>query len=130
MKKLIAVAIVALILTSGCASQRYNRPHEAVHTVTGAAIGGAIGSLIGGGSGQIIATAVGAVIGGFIGNENGKVLDGNGNGTVVGSQYPSYYGLEQNAGTEAAYARGRADRVRAAQRQAEIDAYQRGRRGQ
>jgi len=128
MKKTLAlIAVATLLATSGCATYQ-NRQHEAVHTVTGAAIGGALGSLVGGGSGQIIATAVGAVIGGLIGNENGRALD-EGEDLRVGTQAPGYYGLEQNAGVDAAYARGRADRAREAQRRAEREAYHRGRRG-
>ena len=49
---------------------------QAIGTVLGATVGGAIGSQVGKGDGKAVATVLGAVIGGVVGAKIGKDLDG------------------------------------------------------
>jgi surface antigen len=49
---------------------------QAIGTVLGATVGGAVGSQIGKGNGNAVATVLGAVIGGVVGAQIGRDLDG------------------------------------------------------
>lgn len=128
MKKFILAGLAVAVL-SGCAGTPHR--NEMIGTTVGAGIGAALGSMVGGGYGRVAAMAIGAVVGGAAGNIKGReqdVLQGT-DGQPIG--YPSQgYPVYGDPGTDAAYARGRADYLRAQQRRAEAEAYQRGRMGQ
>lgn len=117
MKTKLAIAILAVAVLSGCAGNPHR--NEMAGAATGAVIGGALGSLIGGGSGRMIAIGAGAAIGGAIGAAQGRQYDQN----------EGYQDYTRNAGEDAAYQRGVADRLRAEQHRREQEAYRRGRMG-
>jgi surface antigen len=74
-KKIVAVAVVALGL-AGCNQTAGDAgPREGVGTVAGAVAGGLIGSAFGSGSGRAVATFAGAAVGGLVGNQIGRSMD-------------------------------------------------------
>ena len=70
-KTLIASAMTALLLASGCTTAPTK---EQTGTVVGGLLGGVLGSQVGGGHGQTAATIIGALAGGLIGGAVGRSM--------------------------------------------------------
>ncbi len=73
-RKIVAVALVLLTVTTGCA---YNDPHrkENIGALSGAAAGGLIGAHVGSGPVAVLAAGAGILIGALIGSSIGRDLD-------------------------------------------------------
>ena len=68
----IAAALVAILVLSGCATDRFN---EQTGMVVGGALGGLLGNQVGGGSGRTAAIIVGTLAGAAIGGTVGRSMD-------------------------------------------------------
>jgi len=69
---LIATALGATLILSGCATDRFN---EQAGMVIGGALGGLLGNQVGGGSGRTAAIIVGTLAGAAIGGRVGQSMD-------------------------------------------------------
>ncbi len=103
---LLVVLVMVAVFSSGCA------------TLLGGAVGGLLGGTVAGPHGAVIGAAGGALIGATVDMQNGQFYP------------PSHDGwYSSSPGEQAAYARGRADRLRRLQYERERRAYDRGRYG-
>ncbi len=75
MKRMIATALLAVAVLTGCADGQGNK--QTLGTIIGAGVGVLAGAQFGSGKGQWLAAAVGGLAGGYAGSEIGKVLDQN-----------------------------------------------------
>jgi len=72
MKKLMILALLPMLVLSGCATMGEK---EGVGTVLGAGTGALLGSTIGDGDGQLVAVAVGTLAGAIVGSQVGRSMD-------------------------------------------------------
>jgi len=89
MKKLLAVALLLLLVVSGCAPT--TGPKESTGTLLGAGTGALLGAQVGSGKGTLVAVAIGTLAGALMGQEIGRSLD---RADQIAMQQNAQYALE------------------------------------
>jgi len=89
MKKLLAVALLLLLIVSGCAPT--TGPKESTGTLLGAGTGALLGAQVGSGRGTLVAVAIGTLAGALMGQEIGRSLD---RADQIAMQQNAQYALE------------------------------------